>query len=201
MAKTRVSKDPEERRAEIITAARYLFDKNGIEKTRVSDIVKHIGVAQGVFYYYFRSKDEIVEVVTEEVIKELKTEIHAVTERKEADFFRKLSDMIELYFSLIDQFTGDGEMVLPDFDRTDIESAAPLQKTRDILMEQMIRLVEEGTAQGVVEARYCDYAVWTLEAGLRRIAQHKLPTREIVYVLTEQILCLPQGELLKHCRP
>ncbi len=197
MAKTRISKNPEERRAELITAARYLFDKNGIEKTRVSDIVKHIGVAQGVFYYYFRSKDEIVEVVTEEVIKELKSDIRAVTERTEVDFFQKLAALIELYFSLIDQFTGDREVVLPDFDRTDVESATPMMKTREVLMEHLLKLVEEGAAQGIVGARYCDWAVWTLEAGLRKVAVYKLPSRKIVYTLVEQMLCLPQGELLK----
>lgn len=200
MAKTRVSKAPEERRAELIAAARYLFDKDGVDATRVSDIVHRVGVAQGVFYYYFRSKDQIVEVVAEEVIAELKTDIQQVMGNSEWDFYKKLAALIELYLNLIDQFTGDNELVLPDFDSGSTVSSTPLQKARNVLMEQLVKLVAEGASQGTVKARYADWAVYTLETGLRRVAQYKLPTREIIYTLVEQSLCLAQGELLPHCK-
>lgn len=201
MAKTRVSKAPEERRAELIAAARYLFDKDGVDATRVSDIVERVGVAKGVFYYYFRSKDQIVKVVAEEVIAELKTNIQEVMDNQEWDFFKKMSELIELYFDLIDQFTGDNELVLPDFDSGSAGSATPLQKARDVLMEQLLKLVAEGISQGLVKAQYADWTVYTIEAGLRRIALQKLPARRIVYTLVEQSLCLPQGELIQHCKP
>ncbi|WP_068621186.1 TetR/AcrR family transcriptional regulator [Paenibacillus tuaregi] len=55
----RIAKDPQERRNEILDAAMELFSTKGYENTAVSDIVKKVGVAQGTFYYYFRSKDEI----------------------------------------------------------------------------------------------------------------------------------------------
>ena len=45
----RISKTPQERKIELIAAARRLFDERGIHKTRVSDIVQYVGVAQGVF--------------------------------------------------------------------------------------------------------------------------------------------------------
>lgn len=200
MAKTRISKAPEERRAELIQAARYLFDKNGVDHTRISDIVKHIGVAQGVFYYYFRSKDEIAGVVAEEVINELQTAIHQVVADQQADLFQKLSQLIELYFGLIDQFTGDNELVLPDFDSIDSANNAPVLQAREVLMEQITELVIAGTNQGVIKARYPEWAVGSLEAGLRRMALQQLPTREIVYTLTEQILCLSPGTLLQHVK-
>lgn len=200
MAKTRISKAPEERRAELIAAARYLFDKNGVEATRVSDIVQRVGVAQGVFYYYFRSKDEIVEVVAEEVIAELKISILAVMENQQWDFCKKLSAMIELYLDLIDQFTGDNELTLPDFDSSAGRST-PVQKARDILMDQLLKLVLDGSAQGLVQGQYVDWTVYVLEAGLCRIALKKLPTRKIIYTLVEQSLRLPVGQLVKYCKP
>ncbi|AEI45749.1 TetR/AcrR family transcriptional regulator [Paenibacillus mucilaginosus] len=55
----RIAKDPQERRNEILDAAMELFHTKGYEHTSVSDIVKKVGVAQGTFYYYFRSKEEI----------------------------------------------------------------------------------------------------------------------------------------------
>ena len=68
----RVTKEPEIRRAELIEAARQLFDKNGIKNTQVSQIVEKVGVAKGLFYYYFKSKDEIVNEVVDLVMSELK---------------------------------------------------------------------------------------------------------------------------------
>ncbi|MCZ8520315.1 MULTISPECIES: TetR/AcrR family transcriptional regulator [Paenibacillus] len=61
----RIVKDPQERRNEIIDAAMALFRDKGYEHTSVSDIVKKVGVAQGTFYYYFRSKEEIANAAHE----------------------------------------------------------------------------------------------------------------------------------------
>ena len=59
----RVTKEPEERRAELVAAAQELFDRNGIRNTQVSQIAEKVGVAKGLFYYYFSSKDEVVDEV------------------------------------------------------------------------------------------------------------------------------------------
>ena len=52
----RISKRPEERREEFLDAAQALFYEQGIEATNVQQIVKRVGVAQGLYYYYFQSK-------------------------------------------------------------------------------------------------------------------------------------------------
>ena len=56
-----MAKTKEERRNEIIEAAGKLFEEKGYEQTQVQDIVNEIGVAKGLFYYYFKSKDEVME--------------------------------------------------------------------------------------------------------------------------------------------
>ncbi len=66
----RITKDPEERRNEIIETAMELFNAKGYEHTAVSDIVKKIGVAQGTFYYHFKSKEEIAEAVIDRYLAE-----------------------------------------------------------------------------------------------------------------------------------
>jgi AcrR family transcriptional regulator len=65
MPRTRL--DPEIRRAELISVARRLFTARGVEATAVSDIVREAGVAQGTFYWYFRSKDDVVAAVVEQM--------------------------------------------------------------------------------------------------------------------------------------
>ena len=55
----RITKDPEERRQEIIETAMHLFYEKGYEKTSIGDIAKAIGVAQGICYRYFPSKEAL----------------------------------------------------------------------------------------------------------------------------------------------
>lgn len=61
----RVVKKPEERRAEMVTAASKLFAQQGFVKTTVSEIVSAVDVAKGLFYYYFTTKDDMVKAVVE----------------------------------------------------------------------------------------------------------------------------------------
>jgi len=64
----RISKDPKERKDELLNAAMELFATKGYEQTSVSDIVKKIGVAQGTFYYYFQSKEEVINAACERTL-------------------------------------------------------------------------------------------------------------------------------------
>ena len=53
----RITKEPEVRKQEILDTALKLFGENGYEKTSITDIAKAIGVAQGLCYRYFPSKE------------------------------------------------------------------------------------------------------------------------------------------------
>ena len=55
----------EERRNQLIDVALELFGQNGIEATRVSDIARADGVAQGLLYHYFPSKDALLAAIVE----------------------------------------------------------------------------------------------------------------------------------------
>jgi AcrR family transcriptional regulator len=59
----RISKDPEERRQELVQTAYELFKEKGYDNVNVSDIVGKVGVAQGTFYYYFKTKLDVLNAV------------------------------------------------------------------------------------------------------------------------------------------
>ncbi|HEY3274142.1 MAG TPA: TetR/AcrR family transcriptional regulator [Methanocella sp.] len=59
----RITKDPELRRNELMDLAEQLFAEKGYDHTSPSDIIRKAGVAQGTFYYYFKSKDDIVRAI------------------------------------------------------------------------------------------------------------------------------------------
>lgn len=59
----RISKEAEERRNEILDTAEMLFYAKGYARTTVNDILQEIGIAKGTFYYYFKSKEEVMDAV------------------------------------------------------------------------------------------------------------------------------------------
>jgi len=63
-------KEGEVRRREILVTARELFVKKGYEQTSVNDILKVVNIAKGTFYYYFTSKEEVLEAIILDVVEE-----------------------------------------------------------------------------------------------------------------------------------
>src|SRR5438093_13378446 len=49
-----------DRREQLLDAALAVFSAGGYSAAKVSDIVGRAGVAQGTFYLYFRSKQEVM---------------------------------------------------------------------------------------------------------------------------------------------
>lgn len=59
MSKNNHLEPGEERRDQIIRIAMERFATQGYHQTKISDIVREAGVAQGTFYWHFKSKEAI----------------------------------------------------------------------------------------------------------------------------------------------
>ena len=59
---------PDERRAQILTAARTVFASLGYHRANVSAVISEAGVARGTFYNYFESKRACFQAVLEEMM-------------------------------------------------------------------------------------------------------------------------------------
>lgn len=56
----RITKEYDDRRNEILDTAERLFTIKGYEKCTVNDILSEVNIAKGTFYYYFKSKEEVL---------------------------------------------------------------------------------------------------------------------------------------------
>lgn len=81
----------------IVTAAIEIFREKGIEKTKISDIVKLAGIAQGTFYLYFPSKLALMPAIAEVMVeKTLETVKEMVQEN--ATFSIQIEQLIDAIF-------------------------------------------------------------------------------------------------------
>jgi AcrR family transcriptional regulator len=75
---SRTPQDPSIRINEILDVADDLFFTKGYDATTINDITKKMGVAQGMLYYYFKSKEEILEKMLDRHADSLMTEIKTI---------------------------------------------------------------------------------------------------------------------------
>ncbi|OMF07187.1 TetR family transcriptional regulator [Paenibacillus amylolyticus] len=87
---TRVSKNPQERKNEILTVAMELFNSKGYENTSVSEIVRKVGVSQGTFYNYFQSKEDVLNAACERTLSSRLEAIHHLVENRDLKAREKL---------------------------------------------------------------------------------------------------------------
>lgn len=57
-----------ERRADLLAAAEALFVTRGVAATTTEDITKQAGVSKGLFYLYFRSKEDLLAALQERFV-------------------------------------------------------------------------------------------------------------------------------------
>lgn len=73
-------------RQNILAAAEKLFLAKGFDKTTMDDVAKEAQYSKATLYVYFKSKDEILNYLTLESMKQLYTHIHEGI-KKGTDFF------------------------------------------------------------------------------------------------------------------
>ena len=67
----RITKAPDDRRQDILSAGLTLFRSTGFAATTIADIATQAGIAKGTFYLYFDSKDELLGVLWERYVDDL----------------------------------------------------------------------------------------------------------------------------------
>ena len=100
-----MAKTKEERRNEIIETAGKLFEEKGYEQTQVQDIVNEIGVAKGLFYYYFKSKDEVMEELADRYADAIIDAVNKLID-KDITTFDKINRIFQIFIDSAEKKSG-----------------------------------------------------------------------------------------------
>lgn len=94
----------------ILTAALKVFAQKGFYQSKVSEIAKLAGVADGTIYLYFRNKDDILISLFEKVMQEAIDNLERALST-ETDPARKLEICARIHLSMIDGSREAAEIV------------------------------------------------------------------------------------------
>jgi TetR/AcrR family fatty acid metabolism transcriptional regulator len=157
----------EHRRQAILAAAVRVFARSGYHGARVDDIAEEAGVAHGLLYHYFASKEEVLATVFRENWRELLDALHRVEATPEPAE-EQLRGVVKI---LLRSWRND-----PDLVRVMVREVARsphLQSQVDEVREVFFvlqRIVERGQSEGVfrpeLDARL---ASWVIYGGLEEI--------------------------------
>lgn len=60
----------EQRRSDIVEAARQLFEERGLSRTSVKDIAERAGITRSLFYHYFPDKQAVTSAVLDDFVED-----------------------------------------------------------------------------------------------------------------------------------
>lgn len=136
-----------EKRERILKAAIEVFAKNGFYATRVSEIAKAAGVADGTIYLYFKNKNDVLITIFEEGIRRLLAILRDVADSEEP-FERQVSRIIELQLGLLEDQRELAEVITVNLRQS---SSLLKQYAAPLFMEYIdviAGVVREGQRQG-----------------------------------------------------
>jgi len=111
----RVVKKADERKKEIIQAARKLFQRGDYENTTMQVLMDDLNIAKGTIYHYFASKEELLEAVVEDMIDEQVREKKKLLENSDFQAMNALEKLRA--FSTSDRLEEDNERILKELHR------------------------------------------------------------------------------------
>ena len=203
----RVSKDPEIRRKEILDAAVRLFEEKGYDDTAVSDIVKKVGVAQGTFYYHFKSKEEVLDAFLDDIIEEIRIKLTAVCDM-ELDAIGKV-----LYYFRVFNTAGIGRERMMEFLHEERNALLHMKLEKKIypkVLPPFEKIIRQGLSEGVFDTEYPYEAAVAIFGASNAISEGKHDhamtkvTEDRILISTtdvmERILGAEKGIFLKYYR-
>jgi TetR/AcrR family fatty acid metabolism transcriptional regulator len=157
----------EDKRKRILDAAIRVFAEHGYHGSRVGDIAEDAGVAHGLLYHYFASKDDVLKTIFVENWGQLLKRFRAVEETDEpAD--QKLSGIAKI---LLRTWRNDPALVtvmVREVARSELIQGQVAEVGEAFAIIQ--RVIEEGQASGVfrpsIDARL---ASWVVYGGLEEV--------------------------------
>jgi TetR/AcrR family transcriptional regulator, fatty acid metabolism regulator protein len=179
-----------DKRRHLLDAAVRVFARKGFHATRVGDIAEEAGVAHGLLYHYFKSKDQVLEAVFHENWSVLIARIASVEETDEpaADQLRHIATIVlRTWLHLPDVV----RVVIREFGRSPelAERLSELTQPIDAIERVIARGIERGEFRKDVDPRFAAAVVYgSIDELLTAWVLGRLPSGEEDVAVAEQTL-------------
>jgi len=182
----RIVKSAEERKLEIILTSEKLFRENGYAKTSVDAIIKEMGVAKGTFYYYFKSKEEVLEAIVDNTLHQIMQMAEQVANDPSMNALTKM----QMLLSNSQIGVEDSQEVAEHLHLPENRELHEISNIQTILKLSPIfaKIIEQGNEEGVFGVKYplatfqflLTGSQFLLDGGLFNFSEAEIQERRIV---------------------
>jgi AcrR family transcriptional regulator len=163
----------QERRLQILEAALVVFGQKGFHAANVSDVAAQAGVSQGTIYWYFESKDELLEAALLSLVEDIgQSAVKALEQCSTAS--EKLRSLADSMVGLADVAEGLFTMFL-EFWASSARREEAGQLWTDVLVgykDIVVDVIEEGVRNGEFKPVDAEALVWALMAAYDGLAAY-----------------------------
>jgi AcrR family transcriptional regulator len=148
----RSTKAASERRLDFINAAESLFNEKGFENTSIDDIVKRVGVAKGLFYYYFKSREELLAAIVDRILDDMERVVLEATNKEGLSAMQRLQDTLTSSDLILVRSSN-----LMKYFHEERNQALHLQlevRSMRFLVPFMEAIIKQGVAEGIFHTPY-----------------------------------------------
>ena len=153
---TRIIKDPDVRRSEILDVAQKLFYLKGYEQTSVQDIITEIGIAKGTFYHYFSSKQDLLDAMIKRMIDQTLQTVEPIVNDDQLNALEKFTR----FFAYIESWKIENKTFLLEVLKVwhKDENAIFRQKmgveTTRAVAPVLAKIIQQGAVEGIFVTAY-----------------------------------------------
>ena len=128
--------------------------EKGYEHTSIQDIIDNLGgLSKGAIYHHFKSKEEILDAVTDRIMEESNRKLTGIPKRKDLNGIEKLRTLFKS--SLCRPAQDEMFQVAPSFYNNPRLLASLLYETIELTGPEYIQpIIEEGIADGSIVAAH-----------------------------------------------
>jgi TetR/AcrR family transcriptional regulator len=137
----------------ILQTARKIFIQKGLAGARMQDIADQAGFNKALVHYYFTSKDKLFDLVFEQEMSNLFSNLVAILS-SDLPLFEKIENIVSLDIDRLTQFPGLPIFVLNEMSRNpDVIlkriKKIPVQKVMDGFQKQINSEIKKGTIKKI----------------------------------------------------
>ncbi|WP_027408330.1 TetR/AcrR family transcriptional regulator [Anoxybacteroides tepidamans] len=132
----------------IIDISMTLFEQKGFSDTSIQDIVDALGVTKGTFYYYFKSKEELLMDIHLRYIEGLLEKQKEIAEDRSKTAKEKLFDIVYMLIHNIEKQGRQARIFFREMRHLSEEHLHNIKEKRDQFRYGVQALIEQGMAEG-----------------------------------------------------
>ena len=182
----------EEKRLAIAHAAAELIFRNGYNETSVSQIARQTGIGKSTIYDYFSSKEEIILILLDEPLAEVRLKAEEIAARPEGAI-QRISQILEMHLGILLRDKAFVFKLSFEFQRLPLEVQARHEVKRQAYQDLLMELIEEGISDGTFRPVDPDIVMKTLLSILSSVLLTSRPRGTPREMLTSDLDVIFRG--------